>query len=192
MKKLLRGPLAVVIVLGLSLEAQAFFRNEVLGTWQKECQDLEGDYITSQINVEKKNSKLIWTDTQIAFEDQKCQFAYLRFDRQYVPFISGAKLDLSLLDVTYTPLTAEVVEALNDIAFCGVSNWQLNKRQSILDINCEDVDHYSSGQKIYSIYKTASSLQELFVGLSEDNFDGSTPSKRHLHFESTPYRKLKK
>lgn len=186
MKKLILSTL-ILLFSSLGLAAPAW--EDLLGNWQKDCRDLEGDFLVVQIKVEKKSSKYLWTDTQIAYEDDQCVSAYLKFEMNYAPSLSANNIDLVLTDVAYTPLTNEVGEALNSMEFCGISNWQMNKRQSILDKACDGVGNYSSGQKLYSIVKTAPA--SLFVGMPDDTFDGTTSAKRHLQYEPTAYRKLK-
>lgn len=154
----------------------------VIGLWKKACQDIDGDYLIEEMNVEKDS----WSESQVAFENADCTSPYIRFERQYALVINSNNRDLTLQNVFYTPMTAEGAQVLNEIEFCGVSNWKLDVRQSMLNKDCGQGEFFIAGTKLYSIFKLSSD-QKLFLGEASENFDGSAPSKRHLQYGKTGY-----
>ncbi len=154
----------------------------LIGQWKKACQDIDGDYLLEEMNVDKNS----WSESQVAFENADCTLPYIRFEKQFALVINNNNRDLTLQNVFYTSMTAEGAQALNEIEFCGVSDWKLNVRQSMLNKDCGDGEVYQAGTKLYSIFKLSSD-QKLFLGEASENFDGSAPSKRHLQYGKTGY-----
>ena len=161
--------------------------NPPLGVWNQACQDYDGDFVGTSILIEKK-SKLTWRQAQTAFEEESCATAYLKFEKHYEAGISAAgDVDLVMKDMTYTPLTAEVTEALNEAEFCGLKNWQVGKSQTIINKDCEEISILASLKNLYTIFKVQN--DQLYVGQADEKFDGSSPSKRHLRFQSSAFTK---
>ncbi|MEN0057788.1 MAG: hypothetical protein AAGB31_03045, partial [Bdellovibrio sp.] len=99
-------------------------------------------------------------------------------------------LDLTALEATYTPLTDEVTEALNWIAYCGLTNWKTGEAQVVSGRQCDEYTPPTAGDVTYTIYdlRWASDVsQELFLGERSLQYDGRTPEKRHQRLQSRSF-----
>lgn len=157
------------------------------GVWQKPCEDQNGDFVSAQVAI--KSSQ--WTITSWGYEDQECTMKYLRFDLRFETAVSDFNMDMKIMDALYTPMTAEVAQALSEAEFCGVKSWKMGRSQSVLGLSCSSVRNYQKSQMIYSVFRKdpLPGKDLLWIGEPTKAYDGSTPEKRHVSFELYAYER---
>lgn len=159
------------------------------GLWRKPCELIQDDWVSSELRVQKSQ----WHFVYWGYEDKACRKKYLQFEQILKASLVSPNLDLQVENILYTPLTQEVAEALNQIAFCNFREWKINQSHSVLDQLCESVDSYRKNQMIYSLFRVFPETTGLFLKLGRPGpeTDGSRPEKRHQDYEATAYEKSK-
>lgn len=147
------------------------------------CRDIDGDYLKFSIEIGQTfNLKAT------AFEDEKCEIPYLEFNQYFsVAANLGQNLDLKTEKVTYKILTDEVARALNQIAYCNVSDWKPNDEVNVTGRLCEDFQQRHDNEMYYQIMSLENGL--LKFGKTTSKLDGKSPLTRPVEFDSVNYTK---
>lgn len=139
------------------------------------CHDIEGDYLQTNLNIAAN----IWTITHTAFEERECATPYLIYEEKYSVAQNGQNIDMSAVEVSYTPTSELVAEVLNQINYCGLTNWKVFGQQIVTGKMCDDYQTPRENEFLYSIYKLENNGTELFLGMPTENLNGKTPARRH-------------
>jgi|GEM_PF-6579680 hypothetical protein len=154
-------------------------------TWQTSCYNIDDDVLRQELLDEGTS----WRHRHIAYEKENCEAAYLFYDIHYKVKQDGAKIDLTHIATAYTPLTAEVAEALNLIRWCGLDGWKKDEAQSIAGQECGDFKVPSKGQMLYSIFELKNDGKDLFLGEATVAKPGTTPENRHEKLSTRAFQK---
>lgn len=156
--------------------------------YQRPCYLDEDDALSTHLAIE--NNK--WTITHTAFEDEACATEYLIYENQYKVIQAGNDLDMTVVETSYTPVTDETTEALNLIGYCGFFDWQKKEKKVVSQSVCGDFVPPQLGEVLYTYYKAgqdSDGRDQLFLGESWAEFNGSTPDQRHQRLEKRPFYK---
>ncbi len=159
------------------------------GQYMHFCYTIGEDTLASTVQIQGAE----WVQTHRAFEDEKCQTPYLTFETRYQARVSGSSLDLRIEEVSYSSLTDEVTRALNEISYCGFSDWETQQKKIVTGHLCNEFQTPKVSQVIYSTYSLQTKPDgsvELYLGTSKAGEDGSTPQSRHQGLETIPYKKI--
>lgn len=145
----------------------------------------EDDMLTSKIQIVDAT----WTITHTAYVDESCKESYLIFETKSKVKQDRQNIDMTALEVSYISTREDVTRALNEIAFCDLTNWKTNARQIVTGHQCQDFAAPKKGQVIHSIFEVNehNGQVEAFIGAPTLKADGSSPEKRHVETESQPY-----
>lgn len=150
--------------------------------WEKGCELFEeDDFLVSRLEVNGAN----WRRIRIAYEEEGCLNAWIVFEEEAaIVKQQGEELDLRTRRVGYRPLTAEVAEALNLGAFCGLRDWKAGLYRDVTGRECGDFDVPAAGAVTYTRRKQG---EGLFLGEASAGHEGASPETRHVSLERTPY-----
>jgi len=154
--------------------------------WQTPCYNIEDDVLKEELTDDASN----WKHRYIAYEKDKCEAAYLYYDNSYKVKQDGKKIDLTYVSTAYTPLTAEVAEALNLIHWCGLEGWKKDESQTVSGQECGDFKVPAKGTMLYSIYELKNEDKELSLGEATMDHLGLTPESRHEKLSSRVFQKM--
>lgn len=160
------------------------------GHWKQDCQIIEGDDV---IQVELDVSGDIWKWQGYGFEDEKCKIPYIAYEEVYsaekVVEIASGKFDLDFIanEISYTPLSREVAEALNMARYCEIQDWKDHQKTLVTGRACDDRQLRRAGDRSYQRIKTVE--DGLWWGLYSDSMDGSTPAKRPESYETLMFKR---
>lgn len=173
-----------ILILSIFLSSELGW-GQIKGLWVQPCQNVDGEFISSEMDLSAKKVQIRYW----GYEDDRCQKKYIQFEMRMESFWGDeGQVDFQVQNVFYTPLTDEVRDSLNLIRFCGISTWQTNQAESVIDKNCDSVTHYQKNQEIFSIYRFEGQDQ-LFLGERDEIFDGSSEAKRHRKLQKIAYQK---
>ena len=98
------------------------------------------------------------------------------------------EFDMILSKAILTPKEAQVVQYLNMLKFCGISNWKINQGQEIQGLVCGDKTMPKTGDPTYDLAMISGN--QFYRGQFSEEFNGSTQEKRPqaLNMEQ-PYMK---
>ena len=160
------------------------------GSWKQDCQVVDdGDLIQVGLNISGDD----WTWQGYGFEEANCKTPYIVYEETYstkeVIATSDHEYDLNFAtkEISYTPLSAEVAEALNEVGFCDIQTWKVNVKTSVTGKHCEDREIRKAGDAYFQKVSLADS--SLLWGLVSETLDGSTEAKRPSTYESLPFKK---
>ena len=154
--------------------------------FQTSCYQIDDDVLKQELQDEGT----MWKHRHVAYEKENCEAAYLYYDNSYKVKQDGNKIDLTYVSTAYTPLTAEVAEALNLIRWCGLDGWKKDESQSISGQECGDFKVPPKGQMLYSIYELKNDGKELFLGEPTISHMGTTPETRHEKLSPRAFQKV--
>ncbi|MDG0815833.1 hypothetical protein [Bdellovibrio svalbardensis] len=161
------------------------------GLYQRPCFVADTDALTTEISIEKNQ----WKIQHIAYEDEKCEKAYLIYEVDYkVKSENNRDLDMTAIEVSYMTLSDEVSQALNMVHYCGFEDWKTKTKKIVTGRVCDEFQAPASGDILYSIFtlnQKADAKWELFLGTASATGDGKTPETRHDQVDSLPFLKLK-
>jgi hypothetical protein len=143
--------------------------------FQTACYSIDDDVLKEELN----QSGDTWQHRYIAYEKENCEVPYLYFDNSFAVKQDGNKLDLTYQDISYTPLSSEVAEALNLSKWCGLTGWKKDEAQNVLSKECGDYKAPKKGQGLYSIYELRKEGTELALGVESKDHKGDTAETRH-------------
>jgi hypothetical protein len=174
-----------MILLLFFLNTFSFASGVPAGDYKRPCYLIGDDALASQLKINTQT----WTLSHTAFEEEKCQKAYLIYEVVYQTKIQGPNLDLSAVEASYTSLTETVTRALNEIAYCGFHDWTTSQKKLVTGRLCDEFQAPAAGDVTYSIFKLSSrnAKNELYLGSPVSKEDGRTPQSRLHEFESSPY-----
>ena len=155
-------------------------------TWQTSCYSIDDDVLKQELLDEVTS----WRHRHIAYEKENCETAYLYYDIHYKVKQEGTKIDLTHVSTAYTPLSAEVAEALNLIRWCGLDGWKKDESQSIAGQECGDFKVPEKGKMLYSIYELKNNGKDLFLGEGTIARPGTTPENRHDKLSTRPFQQV--
>jgi hypothetical protein len=144
----------------------------------------EDDYVQQKVQTDLKN---YFTLTITAFEDEKCEVAYLLIDRKFkIQNLENENLNLLTEKITYTSLSNEVSEALNMVAYCGFKTWKTKVEQNVTGLECDNYLQLKAGQAYYQLLKTDIDLLQLGqeTGLKNGRTKATRPDTYDLPFKS--------
>ena len=159
------------------------------GVWTQDCEVIDGDVL--QIKIQVSGNEWIWQG--VGFEEARCQKPYLIYAEAYSAKQTKAvnetdfEVDLVTKEISYTPLSSEVAEALNQSGFCGIHNWKLKIPSIVTGQNCDD----RQIRKVGDLYYQRAQLNQnaLSWGLVSAAEDGSAAEKRPKTFEPLLFKK---
>lgn len=179
----------------------------IQGLYKSNCYLQNDDAISEQINVSQNHlGQTKWNHTYLAYEDQDCSKAYLKYEINYSAQFSNSKnevrsvtedADFKVQSVVYTALTKSVAHSLNYIAFCGYSKWTEMTPVDVTGLVCQDVQQLPKDHIVYSTAKfnlddaNSSDIVDIIsiqIGQSTQDEFGETPETR-LKQLSEPYLK---
>ncbi|MNJ99907.1 hypothetical protein D3C87_176880 [compost metagenome] len=154
--------------------------------WTTECYSTDEDILQEELF--QKDGR--WEHTHVAYEEENCQKAYLRFQQVSKARLAGQKLDLTHVETSYTPLSEEVAEALNSVAWCGISHWRQHEKQVVTGLVCGDYKAAQAGDMTYSIFKVSSLSKTVRVflwGKATPALDGKSEATRFQDLNERPF-----
>lgn len=154
--------------LTLSLPAQA-------SEYLRACHDNDSDYLKTALNIQDNR----WIITHTAFEDNYCETPYLKFEIQYQTQVAGKNIDMKTTEVSYTILTEVVTMILNDMNWCGFSDWKASEKKVVTGKVCDEFQTPRLNEVLYSIFETKNEGSELYLGMPTGKLNGKTAEKRH-------------
>lgn len=160
------------------------------GTYVRPCYVVDTDALTNELSIQGNQWKL----QHLAYEDEKCELAYLIYEVDYkVSSENTHDIDMTTTEVSYTTLSDEVTRALNMIHYCGFEDWQTKTKKIVTGKLCDEFHAPALGSMIYSIYNLNqnANTKELYLGTSSETGDGKTAESRHDQVDSLPLFKLK-
>ncbi len=166
---------AVLFVVFLGMMPQKTVASSFDGSYRTFCLNLEDDDLISYINISNENFVHIWT----AFEDSKCISPYLSYVEKFKFKLSGMNWDGVIVEVGYQPQTKETAQVLNEINWCGFSNWRSGAYKEVSGRTCGDRITPQVGDAVYSILREELSKPGFRLGQPTLGFDGRTPGRRH-------------
>lgn len=158
------------------------------GTFVRPCYAVSDDILNSEIQI----SGSAWSTKFTAFEESGCKTAYLVFETLYSiqhqePHPSGFhKLDLSVQEVSYTPLSDEVAEALNFMTYCGFDNWKKDEKKIVTGLICDEFEAPAKGTILYTIFQISKEAS-LMLGTESKGAEGFSENTRHQHLDKKEY-----
>lgn len=157
------------------------------GQWTQKCTQMSSSTTWDDSVMTIAGDSFNWTGT--SFDDASCEKksvwysgtgTYVTSDVAGLP--EGARgLDFHWTSVKFAPFDAQTVEALNQIGWCGHTDWVAGEAKEIVD--CEDLVKVR-----YDIYKVDGT--SLFVGKDSADRDGTAPDKRPTELDPTPLTRL--
>lgn len=153
--------------------------------FHRACHIDEGDVLTTDI-VETNS---MWTITHTAFEEDRCHFPYLVYEVKYATEKHQEKIDLTVIETSYTPITEEVAMALNLIRYCGYSDWAKKEKKIVSGYLCDEFKAPNNGDKLFTIFKTEQKNENfvLYIGMPTEGRLGKTSGTRHQSFDKRPF-----
>lgn len=121
------------------------------GTYESPCkQNADGNFEIETLTFDTTglNSKVA------TYADNNCQTKALELVTKF-SISAGTEangifpVDMTLNDILYTPLTADVAKNMNDKSACGSTNWSNGTSKSVLGSTCFQ---QKAGVKYYGIY----------------------------------------
>lgn len=195
----------VVLTSLVAIQVRASLTTE--GVYKNNCYLQNDDAISEQIQISQVSSAdTKWIHTYLAYEDQECTNAYLKYEISYSTQLSNEKnevssligdIDFKVQSVVYTALSKSVAHSLNYIGFCGYSKWTAMTPVDVTGLVCQDVQQLSKDHIIYSTVKfnlsepAATDLADVLsvqIGQPTQDEFGETPETR-LKSLSEPYLK---
>lgn len=141
----------------------------------RSCYDDNTDYLQTLVNI--NNSE--WTITYTDFEDRSCETPYLHYEVKYQTLQSANNIDMTATEVSYTALSELVGEVLNQINYCGFTNWKAFEKKVVTGKVCDAFQTPKANEVLYSIFELKNEGAELFLGMPSGNMNGKTPELRH-------------
>ncbi|MBS1971158.1 MAG: hypothetical protein JSU04_12665 [Bdellovibrionales bacterium] len=176
---------ALIVLLNM-----AFAATPVDGSYLRSCYTVnDDDTLQSVIDIQADK----WTQTHVAFEDSACKTPYLIYQIEYNVKVGDHDLDLAMARASYTPLSDEVSEALNMIAYCGFTTWKSHEKKNVTGLLCDEFQVPKASEVLYSNFKLQMNPDQsvaLYLGASAQGEDGKSVSARYRGTESVPYLKL--
>ena len=155
------------------------------GAYTKPCYfSDDADALTSHLKIQGSN----WTLSHVAYEDNKCETPYLIFDLAYTAKTDGQNVDMTAVQATYTSLSEVVTGVLNQIQWCGFSDWKTNEPKNASGRTCEDFVPPRTGDVLYSTFLMKDD-SHLYLGMDSKGFNGKTPATRHKQIDNSPFNR---
>jgi hypothetical protein len=175
-----------VFLLALVLSALAVAAPEapLPGRYEKPCARFEeDDFLTATLTLQPNGG---WARVRTAYEEESCVTPWIEYHEEARwSRRAGEELDLTFQSAAYRPLSAEVAEALNMAAFCGVTDWREGILRKITGKECGD---FRVPEKDATVYTRAANVgSKLFLGEEDATHDGASPERRHARFEAEGY-----
>ncbi|MGE5086856.1 MAG: hypothetical protein ACM3MG_11185, partial [Bacillota bacterium] len=154
------------------------------GTYTKSCYNAEDDFMSGRLEIQ--GSK--WTLSHIAYEDKTCETPYLIYELRYDVNTKDSLADMTTIQASYTSLSDVVTGVLNQIQWCGFTDWKTNEPKGVSGKVCEDYTPPRIGEVLYSIFKVNEKSQ-LFLGSPSKGMNGKTPATRYTEVDQLPFNK---
>ncbi|MBC7372059.1 MAG: hypothetical protein H7326_10865 [Bdellovibrionaceae bacterium] len=171
-----------MMTLWMMFISMAFSAAPVDGTYVHSCYSVEDDVLATQVSVSHGD----WSILHTAFEDEACAKPYLIFELKYRAVVDSTNLDLQTQEVSYVSLSDVVSRALNEVGYCGFTDWVTNEKKIVTGLLCDSYQASAAGDVLYSIFKIDDG-KSLFLGTPSASENGRTPGKRYRELESSPY-----
>lgn len=150
--------------------------------WSTQCYLVDDDVLQSEIEMTGTH----WTMTHTAFEQEKCQKAYLQFNLRYKTLTHNGQIDLTTIEASYLILTDEVANALNSIGYCDFHDWKANVLKVVTGKVCSDFQVPALGSVVYSIFELEKKNSQTYlkIGHADSQHDGNSAARRFVQFWS--------
>lgn len=156
------------------------------GSYQRSCYVVDTDALTTELSIEGNQ----WKIQHLAYEDEKCEQAYLIYEVDYkVRSENPRDIDMTTTEVSYMTLTDEVSRALNMVHYCGFTDWKTKTKKIVSGKLCDEFQAPAVGDMVYSIVETKGN--ELYLGTTSGHADGKTPQTRFDQVDSLPLKKYR-
>lgn len=172
---------AVTITAIITAQAQT-----IPAQYLRSCHDIDSDYLTTSLSVENSD----WTITHTAFEDSICETPYLNYEVKYKTRRFENNLDMTTLEVSYTALSQPISNVLNQINYCGFSDWNAFEKKIVTGKVCDDFQAPKAGEMIYSIFVTKNNGDDLYLGMASGQANGKSPERRHADLDPLVFKLL--
>lgn len=161
------------------------------GTWNQGCNAFDGGSSTSELHIHNGS----WMRLTINYADGTCTEPWLETREVFWGALSGtSSLDVTWKDVSYKPLTNDLTATLRDMTYCDLTNWMTDEWTDVTGTTCGPFAVPGAGQMVYSIFHLSEpdsrGMQTLRLGESSTGFEGTSPSRRHVIYEPSPYRRI--
>ncbi len=161
------------------------------GSYHRPCFVVDTDALTTELSVEGNQ----WKIQNIAYEDDKCDQAYLIYEVDYkVKSANNHDIDMTTTEVSYMTLSDEVSHALNMVHYCGFEDWKTKTKKVVTGKLCDEFQAPALGSILYSIFtvnQRADAKTELYLGTASGTGDGKTVDTRHDQVDSLPFLKVR-
>ena len=153
-------PLTAILLLGCGDESSDDEKGFV-GEWETECISLEG-FNTRKSVTFFSNGRYEYTE--VTFSDQACLTGpqtSLSSTGYYSASGNDGRLnvDFNVEVIEFVPKTLEVASGYNQLAYCGLTSWDVEIPQSLIGKTCAD----SEGKEITFVNTESSHLQIIDV-----------------------------
>jgi hypothetical protein len=173
-----------MIAILLFLNSLAMATPPADGSYVRSCYSVgEDDVLVSQIQIQESR----WTTTHTGYEDEACQHPWIIYEFSEKANLAGDNLDLDMIAASYTSLTDEVTQSLNETSYCGFSDWITGQKKEVTGLMCSDFQVPKVDAVTYSIFKFKFDTHQLFVGTVSADADGKTAQSRLKKFEPSAY-----
>lgn len=176
------------------LASPAFAGPHIDGLWRRDCQH----GLVREERIVGEHAAL----TETNFRDSSCSRPSVSIESRGVLFpgprvilpIGAEELDFVFVGVRLTPLDTEAAAYYEREKMCGLSGWKVKEAKEIAGLLCElwgrghPVPVPRPGLRKYGVVKTTS--DELYFGRLSPERDGSTPERRPLELDPSPYRRV--
>lgn len=161
------------------------------GSWNQACTAFDGGSATAELHIYNGT----WMRITTNFADDKCTEPWLQTNEAFwADLTATGTFNITWRDISYKPLTAEITAAFRDVTFCDLTTWRRDEWTDVTGNTCGPLAVPAAGQMVYSIFKLsepdAQGVQTLELGVGSPGFEGEAPSRRHVIFETSSYRRI--
>ncbi|MBX3040003.1 MAG: hypothetical protein KF789_04765 [Bdellovibrionaceae bacterium] len=133
-----------------------FRTNLAGGSWWSPCfqvMGIGGTILKRRIQFFKD---LTYITTTSYYEDscKMPQYVITEKGTYFLPFTSdeAKPIDLTMNEVLISPRKGYVNEAFNKSAFCGITEWKINKDHPVTGLNCSGTTYPAAGTTTYDLF----------------------------------------
>lgn len=154
------------------------------GTYTKPCYNESDDVLSSHVKIQGSN----WSLSHIAYEDNRCETPYLIYEINYSVNTAGTDADMTAIQASYTSLSDVVTGVLNQIGWCGFTDWQTKEAKNVSGKVCDSFVPPRTGEVLYSTFQV-NEQNQLFLGVFSKGLNGKTPQTRYKQLDPSPFKK---
>ncbi len=164
------------------------------GVWRQDCQ--------RSYQREERISGSHATFVETNFRDRSCTHPSVKVESRGLLFlgrnvifpIGASELDFLFVGVRLTPLDAEAAAFYESIQLCGLKGWNTGEAKEIGSLLCDFFGQKitfgvpAPGTRKFGVVRALA--EELYFGRLSPERDGSTPERRPLELDPSPYRRV--